>query len=216
MVGQRGPVRRVVQISKPFGRINRFVRFVKAHKQKKRLRLVAQIGQPVNRFVGHNLSRIAFDLSDRLAVSHKVNRVVMSRQRVILRRKPVIESMIRRLRLSRTVEIAVEMPFARVTRRITGSPQQRGDGDFRFRHVHRRIHRNPVVNADAIRSSTRHQPGPGRRTVRRRRVATRQPQTFGRKAVKVRRIDPRMPVTGQIAVPQIVRQHDQKVRPLAV
>ena len=63
--------------------------------------------------------------------------------------------------------------------------------------------------------SPRHEPGPRRGAVRRRRVAARQPQSFARKLVEVGRLDLGMTVTGQVTISQIIRQHDQEVRPLA-
>ena len=84
----------------------------------------------------------------------------MIRQGVVLRRKPVVEAVVPRLRLARQVEVAVEMPLADMTSVVARVSQQRRDSDLLTPDMHRREHGNPVMNSDSIGRPARHESCP--------------------------------------------------------
>ena len=202
-----------VEIGETLVARDRLVRLVVADVHEERLRLVPDLFQPVNGLGGHQRRGIALQLSGRFAVADEVVGIAVIRQGIVLRGKPVVEAMIRGLRLSRQIEVAVEVPFADVTGVVPGVLQQRRDRGLAPPDVHGGEHGNPVVHADPIGRPPRHEPGPRRGAIRRRGVAARQPQSVARQPVQVGRLDPGMTVTSQIAVTQIIRQHDQEVGP---
>ena len=202
-----------VEIGETLVARDRLVRLVVADIDEERFRPVPDLFQPVNGLVGHQRRGIALELSDRFAVADEVVGIAVIRQGIVLRGKPVVEAMIRGLRLGRQIEVAVEMPFPDMAGVVSSVPQQRRDRDLLPPEVHGGEHGNPVVHPDPVGRPPRHEPGPRRGAIRRRRVAARQPQSFARQPVQVGRLDSGMTVTSQIAVTQIVCQHDQEVRP---
>ena len=201
-----------IEILETLRGVDRFVRLVETDVEKERLLFVARVFQPIDRFVGDQRRRVPVELADRLAVADEVIGVVMRGQRVVLGREPIVESVVGRLRLAGKIEPAVEVPFADVAGRITCVAQQRRDGDFLPAHVHRGEHGNPVVNADAVRRPSGHQPAPRGRAVGCRGVAVRQPHAFGGEPIEVGRLDDFVAVAGQIAVAEVVGQHHDDVR----
>ena len=191
---------------------DRLVRLVKTDKQEERLVWITLVGKPSHRFLRDQVGGVALQRADVPAVADEIDRIAVVRQRVVLRGEPVIEAMVGRLRLRRSIELTVEVPLARMARVVAGLTQNRGDRDFGATHMHRRQHRNPVVDADAKRRSPGHQPRARRRTVGRRGVARRQLESLSRKSIETWRGNAGVAVAGQIAVAQVVGQHDHKVR----
>src|SRR5262245_10317137 len=99
---------------------DRLMRLVETDIQEEWLLGITKLLQPAECFAGDDMRRITFLLAHRLAVADKIAWVVVARNRVILRGKPVLKAVVLRLRLRRLVERPVEMPFANVAGRITG------------------------------------------------------------------------------------------------
>ena len=132
---------------------DRLVRLVIADIHEERFRLVPDLFQPVNGLVGHQRRGIALQLSGRFAVADEVVGIAVIRQGIVLRGKPVVEAMTRGLRLSRQIEVSVEVPFPDVAGVVSGVPQQRRDRDLSPPDVHGGEHGNPVVHRRPDRAS---------------------------------------------------------------
>ena len=74
--------------------------------------------EPLECFVCNQCARVAFELSERLAIANEVLRILMRRLCVVLCRKPLIETMIIGLRLERRIEHTVTMELADETRLV--------------------------------------------------------------------------------------------------
>ena len=135
-------------------------------------------------------------------------------QAVVLCGKPVIEAMLAGLRLSGQIEPTVQVPLPGKCGIVTGVSQQRGDGYLRLRHVHRRQHGDPIVEPHPGRRAPGQEAGPGRRAIRMSRIATGELESLRREAVQVRCLQFTVAVACEVAVPEIVAEHDQKVRSL--
>src|SRR5262245_56701944 len=96
---------------------DRLMRLMKTHIEKERLGFVEAGAKPANSFLGDDVRRIAVGFANFSAVAHKITRIAMVRQGIVLRAEPVVEAVIARLGLRWLVEMPVEMPFAGVTRR---------------------------------------------------------------------------------------------------
>ena len=137
----------------------------------------------------------------------------MAGQGVVLSAEPVIEAVVRGLRLFGQVEAAVEMPFANVAGVVAGLFEEFRERDFVASQVHGREHGDPVVDAGPIGGPTGQQAGSGGAAVGRSGVATGQSQPTGGEAVDMRRLDGRAAVAGQVAITEVVAEHDHDVGP---
>ena len=92
----------------------RFMRFMKRTVDEERLlRLRSTVLlQPADDFVSDQLAAETGQRTDRLAVAHEVDRVLVRGGRVVLCRQPMVKALIARLRLSRRVELCVAVPLA--------------------------------------------------------------------------------------------------------
>ncbi len=218
VVADLGPLLEIrVKTLEDLGRRDRFVRFVETDEQEEWLVLVASrvVGwvEPIEGFVDDQLTGIAFQRSDGLAVADKVVGVAMAGQGVVLRAEPVIEAVIRGLRLFGQVEAAVEMPFANVAGVVAGLLEEFRERDFVASQVHGREQGDPVVDAGPIGGPAGQQAGSGGAAVGRSGVAAGQSQATGGEAVDMRRLDGRAAVAGQVAITEVVAQHDHDVGP---
>jgi hypothetical protein len=139
---------------------------VKRHVEKERLRFITLFREPADRFLRYDLRGIAIGGANGVAIPKEVDRVMVIGEGDVLRGKPVIESVIVRLRLRGFFETTVQMPFAGEAGFIARAAQQGGNGQFLAPQVHRRHLRNPVGDTSAGGNPPGQQAGSPRRTIR--------------------------------------------------
>ena len=114
-----------------------FVRFMVRDNHEERLLRIADLFQPLNRFIGHDLGGKSLDLANGLAVTIEVIRIVVRGDGVVLGCQPVIKAMVVGLRLVLAMKAPVDMPFTDQAGVITRTLQQCCDRRLFPRHVHR-------------------------------------------------------------------------------
>ena len=98
---------------------DRLVWFVITDEQEKGFRQITPrtlAPEPTEGFAGNNICSEPLDATDGVSIANKVPRIPMIGQAIVLRRKPMVKSMITRLRLTRQIEHPIEMPLAAMGR----------------------------------------------------------------------------------------------------
>jgi len=109
---------------------------VRPHRDKERLRVIAVITKPIDRFLHNQRSAETFEWPSGIPVSHKVRRVLVRGRSVVLRGKPPVVPVIVGLRLFVGVEFAVEVPLTDMAGRLAFLFQQSSDSNLVLAQVH--------------------------------------------------------------------------------
>ena len=90
------------------------MRFMEPKIQKERSLGMPMIIQPINSFIGHQLTGVSFQWSDSLSVSNKIIRILMTGRCIIPCGKPVIKTMMTGGGLRPVLCRQTQMPFSNV------------------------------------------------------------------------------------------------------